>query len=157
MKKLLVLGICLVFVAMPMTTAFSQLGMTHAPKLLRHVKPALDNGTFSGMFAIKNDSGYIPIGTFNGTYVIGPNVQSGSFTGIWSLDNGTASGTLNGFIWRYVFFGHINTTESGQSHWFIGLYRVNTTDNSFVAEAIILGGNYSIIPYTIRYATGSYT
>ena len=146
MKKIIVvLGICMVLVAMPLTTAFPLLGSNHITKLSRHARPALANGTFTGVFAEKNESGYIPLGNLSGTY------QGSSFTGIWTLDDGSASGALNGWSFGNFFIGQMNTTGTNQSNWFLGLYRVNTTDNSFVAGAIIGGSN----GYFIRYAMGT--
>jgi hypothetical protein len=149
MKKILViLGICLVLVAMPMTTAFPTLGLKHMNKGLRYAQPLPINGSFTGEFALKNETGMIPLGTFSGTYA-GEHI--GTFTGIWSLYDGNASGMINGWSLGMIFFGQLNTTGVEGSNWFIGLYRVNTTDNSFEAGTIILGDN----DYSIRYAMGN--
>jgi len=146
MKKIIVvLGICLVLIAMPMTTAFPLFGARHTNIIQKHMRPTLTNGSFTGVFAEKNESGYIPLGNFSGTY------QGSTFTGIWTLDDGSASGALGGWSFGYFFAGQMNTTGTNQSNWFFGLYRVNTTDNSFVAGAIIGGSN----GHFIRYAMGS--
>jgi len=146
MKKLIVIiGICLVLVAMPMTTA-SPLGKHIS--LQQHARPMLTNGTFTGVFALKNETGYVPIGTFNGFY--GGDTW-GNFTGVWSLDNASASGTMDGWYWGHIFWGQLHTDGVNESQWFGGLYRVNTTDSSFKAIAVILGNN----DYSIRYAMGT--
>lgn len=108
----------------------------------------LTNGSFTGVFALKNDSEYIPLGTFNGTY---SGDIWGTFTGIWSFDNGSASGTIGGWYWGHIFVGQLHTDGINESQWFGGLYRVNTTENSFDAVAVILGNDN----YMIRYATGT--
>jgi hypothetical protein len=162
MKKLLIIvGICLVITAMPMTVASPQLGVQHSNQLitttsphlgvqqsnhlLRHHNPSLTNGTFTGIFTMRNESGYIPLGTLNGTF------SDYGFNGAWALDNGTASGTFNGVIWGYICWGELQTAGSNESHFFGGLFRVNETDNSFQAVSIVLGFN----GYAIRYAIGN--
>jgi hypothetical protein len=161
MKKLLVItGLCLVLAAMPMTIATPQLGVQHSNQLvtttsphlgvqhsnllLRHHNPSLTNGTFTGIFAMKNESGYVPLGTLGGTF------SDYGFEGTWALENGTASGTFNGYLWGYLCWGELQTDGSNESQWFGGLFRVNETDNSFQAVSIIFGYN----SYAIRYAIG---
>jgi hypothetical protein len=157
MKKLLVIfGICLVLAAMPMTVASPQLGLqhsnqlitttsTHANHLLRHHNPSLTNDTFTGIFAMKNESGIVPLGTLSGTFT------TSDFEGTWALDNGSASGTFNGWLWGYLCWGVLQTDGSNESQWFGGLFRVNETDYSFQAVSIVLGYN----GYAIRYAIGN--
>ena len=155
MKKLLVIaGLCFVLVVMPMSIASPQLGVQHSNQLLtttqhsnhllRHHNPSLTNGTFSGIFTMKNESGYVPLGTLGGTF------SDSGFDGTWALDNGTASGTFSGYLWGYLCWGTLQTDGSNGTQWFGGLFRVNETDNSFQAVSIILGYN----GYAIRYAIG---
>ena len=100
MKKiLLIIGICLILVAMPMTTASPLLKSTPLKNLLQHGRPLLTNGSFTGVFAEKNESGYIPLGTIDGTYT-----EQHFFTGAWSLFDGSASGTIEGTYWGYIFW-----------------------------------------------------
>jgi hypothetical protein len=147
MKKiLLIIGICLILVAMPMTTASPLLKSTPLKNLLQHGRPLLTNGSFTGVFAEKNESGYIPLGTIDGTYT-----EQHSFTGAWSLFDGSVSGTIDGWYWGYIFYGQVHTNGMNESQWFGGLYRVNTTDNSFEAVSIIFGNDN----YMIRYAMGT--
>jgi hypothetical protein len=150
MKKILVVvGICIVLAAMPMTSALPLFGSKHVNFLQKHALPTLTNGTFTGVFAEKNESGYIPLGDLSGTYNVGE--WTGTFVGTWSLYDGSASGTISGMVWSHLFYGQLNTTGSDESSWFIGLYRVNTTDNSFEAGAIVFGNDQ----HYIRYAMGS--
>ncbi len=155
MKKLLVIaGLCLVLIAMPMTIASPQLSVQrsnhmltaaqHSNHLLPRHNPSMTNGTFTGIFAMKNETGYVPLGTLSGT------VSDEGFEGIWALDNGSASGTFNGWQWGYLCWGTLQTDGNNESHWFGGLFRVNETDNSFQAVSIVLGFN----GYAIRYAIG---
>jgi hypothetical protein len=58
---------------------------------------------------------------------------------------------MNGWCWGHLFYGMINTTGSEESNWLVGLYRVNTTDNTFEAGSIIFGEDQ----YDIRYIMGS--
>ena len=133
---------------MPLTTAAPLLKSTHHASLLPHARPTSTNGSYTGAFALKNDSGYVPLGTFSGTFT---GDMSGEFNGVWTLDDESATGTMNGWYWGYIFIGQMNTDGMNESHWFGGLYRVNETDNSFEAVAIILGNN----DYMIRYAMGT--
>jgi len=155
MKKLLVIaGLCLVLIAMPMTIASPQLGVQnanqiltttqHSTHLLRHHNPSLMNGTFTGIFAMKNESGYVPLGTIGGTF------SDFNFEGTWAFDNESASGTFSGWTWGPLCLGELQTDGSNESQWFGGLFRVNETDNSFQAVSIVLGDN----GYAIRYAIG---
>jgi len=138
----------MVLAAMPMTTASPLLGLRHSNHGLRHSSPTLTNGSFTGVFAMKNETGYVPLGTFSGTYT---GEMFGSFIGTWALYNGSASGTFSGYCLSHLFFGWLNTTGSNQSNMFIGLYRVNTTDNSFEAGAIVFANDQ----YYIRYMMGT--
>jgi hypothetical protein len=150
MKKIIVVvGICMVLVAMPMTSAFPLFGSKHTNSIQKLIRPTLTNGSFSGVFTEKNETGYIPLGEFNGTYDGGD--MMGSFTGTWSMYDGNASGAISGWYWSHLVFGQLNTIGSNQSSIFIGLYRVNTTDNSFEAGAIVFGNDQ----HYIRYAMGS--
>jgi hypothetical protein len=149
MKKILVvLGICIVLVAMPMTTALPLFNL-RPMNIIHNARPAQTNGTFTGVFAMKNESGYIPLGEFVGTYQSWE--WTGSFVGTWFAYDGNSSGTMNGWCWGHLFYGMINTTGSEESNWLVGLYRVNTTDNTFEAGSIIFGEDQ----YDIRYIMGS--
>jgi len=144
MKKLiLVLAISLVLL-MPVTCA----SWTAAPKHLNRSHRLSTDGNFSATFFLKNDTGYIPLGDLSGTY--SNTGMSTTFVGVWSLDDGTASGTFNGWMWSHLFFGQLNTTGGNQSNWFIGLAHVNETDNSFAAVSIV----FSEEQYLIRYILG---
>lgn len=143
MKKLIIaLGICIVLIAMPLTTA-TTLSNLRPINIIHNARPALTNGTYTGVFAMKNESGYNPLGEFSGTYQTWE--WTGSFEGTWTLYNGSASGTMTGWSWGYLFYGMLNTTGSEESDWFIGLYRVNTTDNTFEAGAIIFAEQHYIL------------
>jgi hypothetical protein len=150
MKKILVIvGICIVLAAMPMTTALPLFNLKPMNIIQHHARPSLTNGTFTGVFAMKNESGYIPLGEFTGTY--DTEEFFGTFVGTWTTYDGNASGTMTGWNWGNIFYGQINTTGSEGSNWFIGLYRLNTTDNTFEAGAIIFGEDQ----HFIRYMMGS--
>lgn len=149
MKKLLVvIGICILVVAMPLTTAAPLLKSTHLNAMTRHGQTLMTNGTFEGEFAEKNETGYIPLGTMEGTF---SGESWGTFTGVWSLYEGNTSGTIEGWYFSHIFIGQFNTTGVEGSNWFIGLFRVNTTDNSFVAGALVFGEDN----YVMRYAMGT--
>jgi len=150
MKKILVVvGICIVLAAMPMTTAFPLFGARHTNYIQKHIRPTLTNGSFTGVFSEKNETGYIPLGELSGTYNEGG--MSNTFVGTWSMYDGSASGDISGWFWNHIFIGQLNSTGSNESSWFVGLYRVNTTDNSFEAGSIVFGNDQ----YYMRYIMGS--
>jgi len=147
MKKLLaVLGISLVILSMtPLTSAH----LMNKP-LIRHHLPATDDGSYSGTFFMKNETGWVPLGEFSGTYS-GSN-WSASYDGTWYTYDGNSTGTMTGMVWGRLFFGQMNVTGSDQGSWYIGLFDVNSTDSSFRAVSVIFGGDDN---YAIRYALGS--
>jgi hypothetical protein len=149
MKKIfVVIGICIVLAAMPMTTALPLFNLRPI-NIIQNARPALTNGTFNGEYAMKNESGYIPLGVINGTYESWN--WTASFVGTWTAYEGNTSGALQGWVWGHLFYGTYNTTGSQDSEWFIGLYRLNTTTNTFRAGAILFGEDDNFI----RYAMGS--
>jgi len=115
----------------------------------RIARESQQDGNFSGMFAKKNESGYVILGSLEGTYNMSSN-NSGSFDGIWDMTDENISGTFNGWFWGSFILGQIEQ-DTGGSSWFIGLYRVNTTSNEFGAVALIFSS-----PCIIRYAAGTY-
>ena len=109
----------------------------------------LNGGNFSGMFAMKNESGYIILGSLEGTYNKSSN-YSGTFDGIWNMTDDNTSGTMDGWFWGSFLIGQI-AQDSGESNWFVGLYRVNTTSNEFGIVTLIFSS-----PNIVRYAAGTY-
>jgi len=109
MKKIsIIVGVCIILAAMPMTSAVSLFAPNHASLIQNPARPTFTNGTFSGVFAMKNESGYIPLGDFNGTYDVGG--WFGSFAGTWTMDEGNVSGAMSGWVLGYIVYGIINTT-----------------------------------------------
>ncbi len=150
MKKILaVLGICALLTCMSMITAapinhFKQRGLIPRASLQ-------SGGNFTGVFAEKNDTGYIILGNISGTYIMGANWSLGSIDGIWTMDDGSASGNFSGYILHRFFFGQYHIT-GGNSSWFIGLYKLNETTNEFKAISIVFAEDN----YLIRYGIGTY-
>ncbi len=139
MKKLtVILGISLVLLSLAPITSAAIPGR----HLLRHRQPMPTDGNFTGVIAIKNETGYVPVGEFSGTYA------GFTFEGTWS--EGSATGTMMGWAWGHIFIGQMNVTGMNQSTWFGGLFHVNATASTFRAVSIILLGEN----YTIRYALG---
>jgi len=151
MKKLIiVLGICAILTCMPMVTSspinlFKHRGLT--PRIALQT-----NGTFSGIFAEKNETGYNVLGNISGTYSAGVNWSFGTIEGIWTMNDGNGSGYFNGYMFHKFLFGQYNIT-GGDSNWFIGVFKLNETSNEFKAISIVFTDDYPLI----RYALGSYT
>jgi len=141
-KLLLILAISLLLLS-PIASS------SYTAKPSHHLRPhrIMTDGNFSGIFAMKNDTGYIPLGSMSGTYSVSNSY--GTFEGVWSLDSGNDSGTMTGYVWDHIFLGQLNST-TGNSSYFVGLNRVNETDNSFVAVCVI----FTQDNYVVRYAMG---
>lgn len=128
---------------------FKPLLLQNSNKLLpKTVDKLSTGGNFAGQFAKKNESGYIILGSVEGTYNKSSN-YTGTFEGVWNTTDGNMSGNMSGWFWGHFFMGQIEQNET--SNWFVGLYRVNETESEFGAVAIIFG------PYAVRYAAGTYT
>ena len=106
-------------------------------------------GTFTGQFALKNESGYVILGTVDGSY--NKTNYTGEFEGVWTLNDDGSTGTFQGWFWGSFFMGQIETTNG--SDWFAGLSMVNETDNSYSAIILVLNEDYD---YYIRYSAGTY-
>jgi hypothetical protein len=106
-------------------------------------------GNFSGQYAMKNESGFVFLGSINGSYEMSSN-YTGTFEAIWNSTDGNESGNMSGWYWGQFYLGEIE--YANDSYWFIGIYRVNTSSNEFYSAAIIFSS-----PWIIRYAAGTYT
>lgn len=148
-KILIVLGVCAILTCMPMLTA-SQINFKHRGLMQR--VGLQTGGTFQGVFAEKNETGYNILGNISGTYEEGVNWSFGSIDGIWVMDDGTASGNFSGYLLHSFFFGQYYVT-GGNSSWFIGLFRTNETTNEFQAITIVFAEE----DHLIRYGIGTYT
>jgi len=150
MRKLLViLGICVILTCTPILSA-SQINPFKHRGLIPKIS-LQSGGTFSGEFAMKNETGFIPLGNISGTYTRGANWTAGTLSGIWAMYDETASGDFNGYIFHRLFIAQYNITD-GDSGWFIGLYKLNETTNEFRAISIVFAGENHLI----RYAIGTY-
>lgn len=109
------------------------------------------NGTFTGAYALKNDTGYVILGSLAGTY-FKQSQNYGTFEGTWTATNGTPAGYMNGYIYHAFLLGQYNITGANETGWFIGLHRVNTTSSEFQAVSIV----FTESDYAIRYAAGTY-
>jgi len=148
-KILVVLGVCAILTCMPMLTA-SPINFKHRGLMTR--AGLQTGGTFEGLFAEKNETGYNILGTISGTYEEGINWSFGTLVGVWAMNDGSASGDFSGNMIHSFFFGQYNVT-GGESNWFIGLFRTNETTNEFQAISIVFGSE----DYLIRYGIGNFT
>ncbi|MFO7677487.1 MAG: hypothetical protein R6V50_03780 [Thermoplasmatota archaeon] len=148
MKKLfLVIGICTLLVCMPMITAAPSLGLINSG-LQRRTLPAGD-GTFEGVFAEKNETGYVVLGDINGTYSKGPG-PFGSFDGVWNMLDDSANGTFSGYIVSRFIMGQYEVNNSQETGNFIGLLNVNQSAMEFTAIALVFTDDGLLV----RYAAG---
>jgi hypothetical protein len=146
MRKLIaIIGISLLLFAMPLSCASHPLQNI----MSRHHRAMLTDGNFSGVYALKNESGYVPLGTMTGTFSSGN--WSETFEGTWAAYDGNTSGTMEGMVWSHVFWGTVSVTQTNQTTMFIGLFDVNDTDNSFRAVSIV----FTEENFTMLYALGN--
>lgn len=121
MKKIAILGICLLFIGVSLAAA--------APGITQHVTqtvPLTPTGTFEGSIGYKRQGQNATIvGTINGTYE--QRIRGYRFIGDWETEN--RSGTMRGIIGRHFLFGRISTMVNGtqRSLPIIGFIRYNTT------------------------------
>jgi hypothetical protein len=161
MKKILtifVISILLLGITSAAATIVPQNKTTASPTILAKVlKPhRLDgnntNGTFTGAFAKKNETGYVILGQLSGIYEKSWQ-WGGTFSGQWNLTNNTAQGYFQGYFFGYIYFGQINETGTNTTGWIAGLFNKNETINQFKTVAILSDNT----DYMIRYAVGTYT
>ena len=107
------------------------------------------NGTITGVYAIKNESGYNIEGQLNGVWE-----QSWPWGGTlafhWNNSNNTMEGDVQAYFFGQIYIGQINITGTNTSGWIAGLFRVNETTNEFVSVALIYTDDYYV-----RYAIGT--
>ncbi|MGF3554161.1 MAG: hypothetical protein ACQXXF_02650 [Thermoplasmatota archaeon] len=148
-KMLLAIGICSILVCMPLITSSPINVFKHKELISRRTLQS--SGTFEGIFAEKNETGYNILGNISGTYTKAINWSVGTFSGIWAVYDENVSGEFNGNIFHKFFIGQYNVTD-GDSGWLIGLFKLNQTTNEFRAISIVFAGE----TYLIRYALGTY-
>jgi hypothetical protein len=148
-KKIVVLvGMCMLLACMPMMTAAPSFGMRNS--VLQPRTLSRGDGTFSGVFAEKNETGYNMLGNLSGDYSMGPG-PFGSFSGVWEMDDESAEGAFSGYIIYRFFLGQYNVTDSEQTGEFIGLFKVNQTSNEFMAISLV----FTDAGHDVRYALGT--
>jgi hypothetical protein len=128
---------------MPMITA------TPAVSKYRGLMPRLVSraeGTFTGVFAEKNETGYNILGSISGDYSMGSG-PFGSFSGAWEMDDESAEGEFSGYIVSRFFVGQYNITGSEQTGQFIGLFKVNETE--FKAISLVFTGENHLVRYAL--------
>jgi len=147
-KTLIVIGICALVACMPMMTAAPSVGVKNS--LLQPRTLSRGNGTFSGVFAEKNETGYNILGNISGTYNIGMS-SFGTIAGIWEMTDANVSGAFNGYIIYRFFLGQYNVTGVEEAGQFIGLYKINQTSSEFRAISLV----FTDEDHLTRYALGT--
>jgi hypothetical protein len=106
-------------------------------------------GNFTGIYAIKNETGYQIQGQLDGTWE-----KSWSWGGTlefhWNNSNNTMEGDVEAYFFGHIYIGQINITGTNTTGWIAGLFRVNETTNEFVSVALIYTNDYYV-----RYAIGT--
>ena len=106
-------------------------------------------GNLTGVYAIKNVTGYEIQGQLDGTWE-----KSWSWGGTlefhWNNSNNTMEGDVEAYFFGHIYIGQINITGTNTTGWIAGLFRVNETTNEFVSVALIYTNDYYV-----RYAIGT--
>jgi len=107
------------------------------------------SGNLTGVYAIKNETGYEIEGEINGVWEKSwP--WGGTLAFHYNNSNNTMEGDVEAYFFGHVYIGSINVTGTNQSGWIAGLFKVNETTNEFVSVAIVY-----LDDYHIRYAIGT--
>ncbi|MHA2367035.1 MAG: hypothetical protein ACXAC7_23990 [Candidatus Hodarchaeales archaeon] len=159
MKKILAILIVGIFVvSIPaasslMLPRIARRNITTTPVQTTDV-PEWADGNISGVYAIKNETGqYEILGNLFGYYDLWWGNSSGSFEGTWETLNGSQSGQFAGWFFYQIALGYYNVTGSEESGGFISLIRINETDMSIQAVALVSNED----DYSINYALCSFT
>ena len=126
MKKILTIGLCLLFFGVTTAVAIPNLSQqTTQPT------PLFSDGTYQGNIGYKrpNQNATI-VGTMNGNYTM--RARGGRFTGDWTTENRT--GIMRGAFGRHLLIGRISTLVNGteQSLPIVGFLRAQ--NNSFIGR-----------------------
>ena len=94
------------------------------PSVTTLSSPDWPDGTFQGVWSIKNDntSGFI-WGTLNQ----GRRPTLGTFTGMWNTTEGIETGTFHGIFFGIFLVGKWNSFETGETNRLTGMLRLNNT------------------------------
>ena len=115
----------------------------------RQLNDNTTSGNLTGVYAIKNETGYEIEGEINGVWEKSwP--WGGTLDFHYNNSNNTMEGDVEAYFFGHVYIGNINVTGTNQSVWIAGLFRVNETTNEFVSVAIVY-----LDDYHIRYAIGT--
>lgn len=116
--------------------------------------PEWADGNFSGVYAMKNETGqYVILGNVYGYLGLWWGNSSGMFAGAWETLDGNQSGNFSGWFFYHLALGYYNTTGSNETGGFISLFRANETDMTIKAVALVSTDD----DYFIRYSMCSYT
>ncbi|KYK25181.1 hypothetical protein AYK25_05455 [Thermoplasmatales archaeon SM1-50] len=128
MKKIVTLGLCLLFVGVSLAAA--------APKVIQPSPQFITidpTGTFEGNIGIPEHQGHNAtiVGDMNGSYWL--RNRRGRFMGDWETENRT--GTIRGIFGRHIFFGRVSIMVNGTTRTFpiIGFLRIQV-NNSFIGR-----------------------
>jgi hypothetical protein len=114
--------------------------------------PEWADGNITGVYALKNESGYVILGNVFG-YYHRTFQYYGYYAGMWESLDGTQTGYFQGIFIGRLAIGQFNDTITGDTGNFFSLFRMNETDYTITAVALV----YAIDDYDIRYSLCTYT
>ena len=114
--------------------------------------PEWANGNITGVYALKNETGYVILGNLFGYYHKWNNF-TGYYAGVWESLDGTESGGFAGWFIGHLTLGQFNETATGEEGGYIGLFRINETDSTIRSVAIAAAND----DHFIRYSVCTYT
>jgi hypothetical protein len=152
---ILLVGIFVVAIPSASSTLIPRIGrrlITNTPITTADV-PEWADGNITGVYAMKNETGYEILGTLFAYYgIVWGSI--GKFAGMWESLDGNSSGQFAGWFFYHVAIGYYNITGSEDDGGFIGLLRFNETDMTIKAVSWVTYGEED---YFTRYALCSYT
>ena len=151
---ILLVGIFVVAIPAASSISLSKVGRTSIPStpISAADVPEWADGNITGVYAMKNETGYEILGSLFGYYnIVWGN--TGYYAGVWETLDGSSSGQFSGWFFYHIALGQYNTTGSNDTGGFIGLLRFNETDMTIKAVSLVTTEE----DYVIRYALCSYT
>ena len=151
---ILLVGIFVVAIPTASSISLSKIGRRSIPNtpITTTDIPEWADGNISGVYAMKNETGYEILGNIFGYY----NIVWGSvgyYAGVWETLDGNSSGQFSGWLLGHIALGQYNITGSEDDGRFVGLLKFNETDMTIKAVSLVTTED----DYFIRYALCSYT
>jgi hypothetical protein len=141
MKKIVIIGICLLFVGVSLAVAAP--GINYQ---IVQTTTLTTSGTFDGVISPRRGPNATIVGTISGNYT--PRNRGGRFTGDWATENRT--GTFRGAFGRHLLIGRVTIMVNGTERSLPIVGFIRAQDDQFggrfmapVGPALYFWGDYT--------------